>query len=285
MKVILSRKGFDSENGRICSPIIDNRIMLSLPIPSKDKEKDYIKYEDLNCNGIGLDKILEDLGYHLKKPSEAAYCHLDPDLVRERRNEPVEGWCPAFGQINQSGGYLKNCGVAEGDLFLFFGNFRHVVKNKEGIYRYARRSKDVADVYYGKQIQVIWGYMQVEKVIDKPEEIKKFHWHPHACDKRLTELHNTIYLAKEKLTFAPEMPGGGIFDYNPKRVLTMEGRTKAIWKDEAAYRDDNLEKIKGKDSKRKSSIEKKTGIYYAGIWQEIVIKDNPTTETWAKSLF
>ena len=45
MKVILSRKGFDSTNGGILSPIIDNRIMLSLPIPSKDRKKDNIKYE------------------------------------------------------------------------------------------------------------------------------------------------------------------------------------------------------------------------------------------------
>ena len=67
MKVILSRKGFDSTNGGILSPIIDNRIMLSLPIPSKDKKKDNIKYEELTCAEVGLDKILLDLGYDLNK--------------------------------------------------------------------------------------------------------------------------------------------------------------------------------------------------------------------------
>lgn len=211
--------------------------------------------------------------------------HLDPDLVRERRNKPVEGWCPVFGQINQSGGYLKNCKVGEGDLFLFFGNFRHIIKDQNGKYRYVRRSKDVADVYYGKQIQAIWGYMQVGKVIDDPEEIKKFHWHPHACDKRLTELHNTIYLAKEKLSFAPEMPGCGTFDYDPKRVLTMEGRTKAIWKDEAAYQDQKTGRKNCVVKKDDDKNNKTTGIYYAGIWQEIVIQDNKATEIWAKSLF
>lgn len=57
MKVILSRKGFDSTNGGILSPIIDNRIMLSLPIPSKDRKKDNIKYEELICDGVGLDVV------------------------------------------------------------------------------------------------------------------------------------------------------------------------------------------------------------------------------------
>ena len=38
MKVILSRKGFDSANGGILSPIFEDGTMLSFPIPSKDVE-------------------------------------------------------------------------------------------------------------------------------------------------------------------------------------------------------------------------------------------------------
>ena len=45
MKVILSRKGFDSQYGGMPSPILPDGTMLSLPIPSKD---DNIKYSDLN---------------------------------------------------------------------------------------------------------------------------------------------------------------------------------------------------------------------------------------------
>lgn len=58
MKIILSRKGFDSANGGIVSPIFNNGTMLSLPIPSKDHKKDKIKYSDLVCNGVSLRKIL-----------------------------------------------------------------------------------------------------------------------------------------------------------------------------------------------------------------------------------
>lgn len=43
MKVILSRKGFDSANGGIVSPVFPDGRMLSFPIPSKDIEKDSIK--------------------------------------------------------------------------------------------------------------------------------------------------------------------------------------------------------------------------------------------------
>ena len=34
MKIILSRKGFDSENGGYPSPILPNGTLLSIPIPS-----------------------------------------------------------------------------------------------------------------------------------------------------------------------------------------------------------------------------------------------------------
>lgn len=128
---------------------------------------------ELICDGVGLDKILHDLGYDLNKQPDC--CHLDPDLVASRRKEPVKDWCPAFGQINQAAGY---------------------------------------------------------------------------------------------------------FDYNPKRVLTMEGKTKATWKYEEAYQCDNLVK-----TKRKNSAKNGEGIYYAGIGQEIVLDDNKTTENWAKKLF
>ena len=75
MKVILSRKGFDSANGGIVSPIFEDGTMLSFPIPSKDHDKDKITYNELTCNGVMLYKILADLGY-----SGNECCHLDPDL-------------------------------------------------------------------------------------------------------------------------------------------------------------------------------------------------------------
>lgn len=38
MKIILSRKGFDSANGGIVSPIFEDGTMISFPIPSGDTD-------------------------------------------------------------------------------------------------------------------------------------------------------------------------------------------------------------------------------------------------------
>ena len=274
MKVILSRKGFDSANGGIPSPIFEDDTMLSFPIPSKDHEKDKITYNELTCNGVLLNKILKDLGY-----SGDECCHLDPDLDITRRVVPVKGWKPAFGQINQSASYLINNQIVSGDLFLFFGNFRHVVESG-GKYKFARRNKNSEEPYYGREMQAIWGYLQVGKVISKAEEQKKFLWHPHACEKRISEeKNNLIFTAAEHLSFAPDMSGCGIFSYNEKRVLSMPGKTKATWKKEKAYDVDNI------NEKHKNSAKDSEGIYYAGIWQELVLKENLESENWAKSMF
>lgn len=273
MKVILSRKGFDSANGGIVSPVFPNGKMLSFPIPSKDIEKDCIKYSDLCFDGIGLDELLRNLGYSFEKNSE--YCHLDPDLDKSRRKSEIEGWTAAFGQINQAAGYLNNQEVEEGDLFLFFGNFRHI-KMINGVYRYARKSKDATSDYYGKPFQAIWGYMQVERKIIEPNEIMEYRWHPHACTKRNDpngrDKNNTLYIPRRTLSFRPDLPGYGLFDFDEKRVLTMKGKNKATWKYNAAYDVDT----------RKNCVKDGEGIYYSGIWQELVLEN---AESWAESLF
>ena len=280
MKIILSRKGFDSANGGIVSPIFEDGTMLSFPIPSKDHDKDKIAYEELTCNKILLNELLENLGYRGDK-----YCHLDPDLDSTRRVVPIEGWKPAFGQINQSASYLINNNIAEGDLFLFFGNFRHVVKS-DGKYKFARRINNSEDPYYGREMQAIWGYFQVGEIILDPQEQKKFFWHPHACEKRIfEEKNNLIFTASEQLSFAPDMPGCGIFSYNKKRVLSMPGKTKATWKKQKAYGVYNINKINNRESKRKNSAKDLEGIYYAGIWQELVLKEILESGNWAKSMF
>ena len=279
MKVILSRKGFDSANGGIASPIFEDGTMLSFPIPSKDHNMDKISYNELTCNGVLLNKILKDLGY-----SGDECCHLDPDLDSTRRVVPVKGWKPAFGQINQSASYLLNNKIDEGDLFLFFGNFRHVVES-EGKYKFARRNKNSEDSYYGREMQAIWGYLQVGEIVSDSKEQEKFFWHPHACNKRIFGNNNLIFTAAEYLSFAPDMPGCGIFSYNEKRVLSIPGKPKATWKKEKAYDVDNINEVNNRKSKRKNSAKDPEGIYYAGIWQELVLKDNKDSENWAKSMF
>ena len=128
MKIILSRKGFDSANGGIVSPIFEDGTMVSFPIPSDDEDT----YDSLYYNGIRYSQILRDLRY-----KGGDHCHLDPDLDLGRRRERIDGWFPAFGQRDAAASYLKNLGVAPGDIFLFFGNF-HFVECKNGEYKYSR---------------------------------------------------------------------------------------------------------------------------------------------------
>ena len=102
MKLILSRKGFDSANGGIVSPIMADGAMLSFPILSKDDTT----FDSLCYGGLCYSELLRDLNYR-----GGAQCHIDPDLSQERRVERIDGWVPAFGQINAAATYLKNIGV------------------------------------------------------------------------------------------------------------------------------------------------------------------------------
>lgn len=82
LKIILSRKGFDSANGGIASPIMEDGTLISFPIPSNDRDT----YNALVYRSQSYTKILEDLKY---KGNPA--CHIDPDLSSDRRKTPIDG--------------------------------------------------------------------------------------------------------------------------------------------------------------------------------------------------
>jgi hypothetical protein len=77
MKLILSRKGFDSAAGGVASPILDDGAMLPLPIPDK---KSPIRYRDITIAGENLGAVAADLTRGKIRPDYRA--HLDPDLIR-----------------------------------------------------------------------------------------------------------------------------------------------------------------------------------------------------------
>ena len=108
MKIILSRKGFDSANGGIVSPIFEDGTMVSFPIPSDDADT----YNSLYYNGIQYSKILRDLRY-----KGGDHCHLDPDLDLGRRRKRIDGWFPAFGQRDAAASYPKESGGCAGRYF------------------------------------------------------------------------------------------------------------------------------------------------------------------------
>ena len=155
MRIILSRKGFDSASGGGPSPIIGGR-PLSLPIPA----------------GAGSRTTFGDLGLgaHAAKASRGRLgaddlCHHDPMFLSDRT-------C-LFGQCGAAQTHLSNRGVGVGDVFLFFGLFR----------------EDGGDPHHR-----IFGYLEVGEVIDLTGEVPDRlieHGHPHALAMHAS--NDTIY--------------------------------------------------------------------------------------------
>ena len=104
MKIVFSRKGFDSGSGGAPSPIIDGR-PVSIPIPVQDRSE--TTYGELGLGSI----VQRATGGRL---TAAELCHDDPMFE--------SGRC-AFGQTGAAQSHLANQGVGIGDVFLFFGLF------------------------------------------------------------------------------------------------------------------------------------------------------------------
>jgi hypothetical protein len=265
MKIILSRKGFDSSNGGCPSPIMPDGTLLSMPIPSYDDDSFY----DISWKGTTYADILEQIC-----PKKTYYnCHIDPD-IRNNRIEKVQGWRPAFGQTGSAQGILSNAGVEPGDLFLFFGWFRQVEHTDKG-YRFAAKNQN--DFYYGNDLQVIYGYMQIGKIITDPETIKRYYWHPHSSYDHTYNPNNTLYLPTSKLSLNPRMRGYGTLNYRKDRVLTMEGMGRATWNEYSFLMPEHLYGDKKNCAKGK-------GLYYAGIWQEQVVYESEGLMDWVKQV-
>ncbi len=223
MKLILSRKGFDSGAGKVPSPIYPDGIMLSLPIPDKHSK---ITYQDI----MGLDgKPIGDLVEKLTKGKIPSHykAHLDPDLRKESLKRK-KGWRPIFGQTGGAQGHLEKHNIGPGDLFLFFGRFRRL-KHIDGELQYKSDAKI---------LHVIFGWLQVGKVIPvkniEQVQLKWASYHPHLV--RKMSANNTLYVASSHLNI-PNLPqlncaGAGTFTkILPELQLTApNSKDCSLWK-------------------------------------------------------
>ncbi|RXZ64347.1 Nmad3 family putative nucleotide modification protein [Pelagerythrobacter rhizovicinus] len=128
MRIVLSRKGFDSTSGGGPSPIVGGR-PLSLPIPATEHSR-------TTYGSLGL-------GEHAARASRGRFgaddlCHHDPMFL-------PDGTC-LFGQCGAAQTHLANRGIGAGDVFLFFGLFR--------------------DEETGEPHHRIFGYLEVARRID-----------------------------------------------------------------------------------------------------------------------
>ncbi len=162
MRIIFSRKGFDSTAGGGPSPIIGGR-PVSLPIPDT-KGLSRTTYGKLG------------LGEHAAKASRGRLgagdlCHHDPMFLPDGM--------AILGQCASAQGHLARQGVDLGDVFLFFGLFEG-----EGHPRHHR----------------IFGYLRIDEIVPLIEADKNTKArflaidHPHALGMHGT--NDTLYVGK-----------------------------------------------------------------------------------------
>lgn len=262
MQIILSRKGFDSKNGGMPSPILPDGTLLSLPIPSK---KDSVKYSDLFFMNKSYFEIIKELKPKTKIKNDYS-CHLDPD-IRKNVKKRNKNWMPLFGQQGAALSHLEKNGVCEGDIFLFFGRFR---KTEEVNNRLKFDSKT-------GDLHVIFGYFQVGKKYYVSDYLpKRFMYHPHSVKSNYRK-DNCIYKSADKLNIIPELPGAGVFKFNNKLVLTKEGESRSKWNLPLFFKEVEI-------SYHTKKSWKKDYFQSAAIGQEFVIKANIKIIDWAKDI-
>lgn len=226
MKIILSRKGFDSKYGRIPSPILPDGTLLSLPI--HDDKDMHTKFSQLFYENKSYDRIINELMGDAdgvkSKYSDEIYCHLDPDIRQDIIKDRNPKWRAAFGQSGAAQGHLSNKCVKEGDIFLFFGWFKQaeLVDNK---FNYMHESQD---------LHIIYGYLQVGEMYKNIREINNLpdyiRSHSHSTKYHIEQGSNCIYVASEKLSFNKNRKGSDVLKCKPNLVLTKEGMTRSKWR-------------------------------------------------------
>ncbi|CAN5736166.1 hypothetical protein BH10CHL1_BH10CHL1_14130 [soil metagenome] len=224
MKIILSRKGFDSSIGKVPSPILPGGQLRSLSIPESDHDCAAPSYAQIKTGQASLGQLVNELSKGKIPPSTAV--HLDPDLDAESKPRRA-GWKPLFGQASAAEGHLQKCGVQAGDLFLFYGWFRQT-EVENGAYQYVRDAPD---------LHVIFGWLQIEQRLSVAQRSAIPEWaldHAH-CLRRQPHRLDALYIATDKLRLpqcTTDLPGSGCFkQFSRLRCLTAEGTTKrSIWR-------------------------------------------------------
>jgi len=258
LRVVLSRKGFDSSYGGYPSPILPDGTLVSFPIPSmkyssslypkgqtpKWKTRNNENYHSLSYSDLALPfsvkQYLKSENLHLttyrdlldqllpqgilkqnkeKYPKEFEWtCHFDPDLEPSVLKRSTE-WRGLFGQADKAELHLRKNHVGEDDLFLFFGWFRKTILNNNKL-EYDSNDRN--------GVHIIYGYLQIDYKISKnsKQDIVQswMNYHPHFRSKLWDEEHNAVYVARKNLSWNDKIPGAGLFSYHPKLVLTETSR-------------------------------------------------------------
>ena len=231
MKLILSRKGFDSQSGGSPSPIFPNGTLYSLPIPHQHSE---ITYGDLWHGDTNIGETVADLTCDRIGSKDPA--HLDPDINHIAYPRQA-GWQPLFGQSGAAQGHLDNQRMQIGDLFLFFGLFQKIEKTSGGW----------CFVKDAPKQHILWGWLQIGKIckVDKlaKDELPWSRYHPHRHRSRDRDSTNTLYVASRGLTLGGGSiaPGAGCFlkSHEPLILTNPNGSGVTDWRLPRCFYPDN----------------------------------------------
>ena len=265
MKIILSRKGFDSEYGGQPSPILPDGTLLSLPIP---QPVDNMKFTELFYKDKSYFDIITELKPNTRQINIATCAHLDPDL-RENVYQPrLNNWKPIFGQSGAAQGKLKNEFVEKGDIFLFFGWFKQteIIKGKLS---YKKGSPD---------LHIIFGYLQIGEIFQYGDKFPEYSLgHSHTDKQHINLTSNCIYVAAENFSLNENLKGANTLKYDKSLVLTKDGFTKSKWSVPNFFNELEIS-YHNVDSFKEN--------YFQSVarGQEFVIKENQNLSIWTAEL-
>lgn len=272
MKISLSRKGFDATYGGWPSPILPDGTLLSLPIP--EPVGPGIEYRDLEApNARSYAEVMIELGVEV--PNEGA--HLDPDL--DSRVQPrIAGWKPLFGQAGGPQTHLDDQGFTHGDVFLFYGWFRHT-EMRSGRLRWRTPIRE---------LHVIWGLLVADERWDRQALRTAPAWshgHPHVRDPERYGRTNVVWVADPtaQRSFDPAIPNASVLTFDESLVLTAPGeRRRSVWSlPDCFWPSDTRPALSGHSGSAWSRGDGCVIVRTKSPGQEYVIEATAAIRTWA----
>ncbi len=273
MKLILSRKGFDSGYGGIPSLILPSNELVSFPIPDISSK---IPYSSIaTSKGETYENLINQLNNGVVKLDNKKFkvgsigCHLDPDICYHSTQRD-NLWRGMLGQAGAAQTHLENKGVGVGDVFLFFGWFKQTEYDKND-------KNDKNRLIYSSENDkhLIFGFLEVEEIL-KVNKLTPLNWqkdHVHVIRGQNASDKDTVYIARKQSQFNKDKKGYGVFTFDEKRVLTKKGLTKSKWDLPEFFKDTNI-------SYHSEKSWKEDYFQSAAKGQEFVVDVTPEIHNW-----